>query len=123
MSHRPTRRRTIARRAGSVTRWRKRDGPDTDPLDHPVPVDIDATDQTPTPASALTPDEIEERMVIVLPERTNTDSDGMPRIIDRIANGEAELLLFTGMGTPVRLATKDIARGINGGLIGVIEWP
>jgi len=123
MSHRPTRRRTIARRTGSVTRWRKRDGPDTDPLDHPVPVDIDAADQTPTPTSALTPDEIEERMVVVLPERTNTDSDGMPRIIDRIANGEAKLLPFTGMGAPVRLATKDIARGINSGVIGVIEWP
>ena len=123
MSHRPPRRRTIARRAGSVTRWRKRDGPDTDPLDHPVPVEIDDARQTPTPASALTPDEIEERMVIVLPERTNTDSDGTPLIIDRIANGEAELLPFTGPSIPTRLATKDIARGINTGVIGVIEWP
>ena len=116
-------RRDLARRAGSVRRWRMREGPKTDPRDHAA--DITITEARGTPTIDVRPDDLTAGMVVLLPSESREPDDAQPLLITAVSNGQCHLTRFSGgiLSGSDTAPARILAASINAGTVGVIAWP
>jgi hypothetical protein len=116
-------RRELARRIGSVSRWRMRDGPEIDPRDYPADITIDHPRDTPCPD--VSADDIVPGLVILLPAEGQDPDSARPLVVSEVHDETVQIthLALPWLTRGDTVPTRILVASINSGTVGVIAWP